>query len=454
MVKRSYLVTTLIILTALPLFLLIMLPVHVTPWADDFVFMERVKDYNIVDYIWSGYMQWDGRYLSLHTVLHYFMIKHFGVVFSVFVWSLFFYLFCLFALLLVEEHQKLTLNFRVFFLKLGLLTLLLWLGFSYHIADTVYWAAGGGYVMSLAMVYGWVYVYRKNGDKSAHLHLIVFFFFSLLTGLVGVIGSFPVLVFLFLDYIFRVRGEKRAYCLKFPLVGFAGVLVGTLLNVLAPGNFIRGSILESSFNFYLPLMLLDGVKITLRYLYFSFPVILASFLWVVFSRIISHPLQDMVFRLYSPRVYLFGVRNSSKKAIVGHTQWFFMAFASIIPMLAIPEFAGGRATIFFMAFLFTGMVLVLQKLVWLHDPKFTPLATIVMKSYHIRVALLLVFIGFTLVLVKHHHCNRQIKNEMVLRQESLQALPGKPYPAVMKPLQIRHIPFSYKIDENMGMERE
>lgn len=450
--KISGFIFTSRIAALLILLLLLLLPIHVVPVLDDFYFLEKVQQQNLLIYIAEGYMNWDGRYLSLHTLLHFVMMKHAGVVTGVFIWSGFFYLysFILYRFLSIDKNMIRISDPWSAFTGWVLFTILLWVGFSSHIADTVYWAAGGGYIMSLAMVMGWLYFYRFHADDAALKWLPLYFVFSLFTGLVGVIGSFPLLIFILWDYLLQLTVGSKRTANKWMIAGGAGLLLGTLANVLAPGNFIRGSVLESSFQFHLSDILVNLARISVHYSYYSLPAMAAAAVWVVISPFISAPYHDQQIRIYPLRVYLFLIRKAPLSDIREKTQWFLMAFASILPMLAIPEFAGGRTTIFFMAFLFTGLVVVLNQLVWLYAEGFKPLFVANVLSAYMRKAVLFLFITAIVLLGVHHWYNHQLKKEMLIQQKTDQILKHDPHPNNTSSLQTKYIPFSYKINRSMG----
>lgn len=209
--------------------------------SDDLLF--KASDYHspldIFRLEYQQYMTWTGRSV-LQIVLKIFSLMP-KWVFNL-CNSLCFVLLTLLIYCNVKDKKK----YDVFLL--ALINLALW-NFSVEFDQTVLWLGGAcNYLWGIVILLGFLTCFRyfmENGhsQKRAVPVSIFMFFFGILAGWgnenTSGGGILIALLFLLLNY----RKEKKVY--PWTISGIAGMAVGFLFMVLAPGNRARGSLMKA-----------------------------------------------------------------------------------------------------------------------------------------------------------------------------------------------------------------
>lgn len=303
------------------------LSLFIPEWTDYFGFSAALKENKITDYLWNGYLKWDGRFLSLSALIQCFLVLYFPHVIIVLFYSALF----LINGLLIGKILDIQIKGEKRILLHILIIISLFYGFYSHISETVFWAVGGVYTLHL--FFGLILIlYLKYGSKQfVKYDLGIVVLLSLISGSTSQNFSPALIIYLayFLIFIPRESDKNRYW------FALGGLLAGLSIISLAPGNFIRANGNESNFNLDVIWLMKLFVGITLRYLKFS--LVLIAF--AIFSAL-----------LMAGRMTY--TAESFKKHLKADFVWFLMALATVAPMVFVPSETSLRTSIFFMAFLY------------------------------------------------------------------------------------------------------
>ncbi len=419
------------------------LSVNALFWADDFYIYDQLQKNSLWNFMKFNYYNWDGRFISLNALLQLSLIKNCSPFFAVFVWSVMLLLssFFMFRIFQLEIKNKEKSFARNHFLAFLFLFCLLWLGYSGHISETVYWVTGGIYSMGLSMIFGFVYMFHRRPIQFNGIWLVVGSLYGLSLGLMGVIGSFPLLVFLLIEL---VLDRKNIFLNKkkliYPLIWGFFIFIGTVINISAPGNFVRASILETSFQWDVILMATNLIKINIRYIIFSLPAIAGALLAVSIMPFPSILSKGKELYIYPTDVYI--ERFSSANDRLSLLKWFIVAISGILPKLVIPDIAGGRTTVFYMAFLFLGIWVFLQYILSVQKKSVQPLLKIYLAAKGIKISLLVFFVFVNSVALYNYKIGQSIRQQVDEREAFFETMRGKKQTVLVKPIVVKDIPFA------------
>ena len=406
--------------------MILSLSLNAVLWADDFHIRISLGESGMLGFMLKQYHSWDGRFISLNAVVQLLLLQG-PPALAAGAWSMMFLLSAALMLRIFYVETGLTWQPGAALLPLAGLFSLLWLGFSPLLAETLYWITGGIYTMSLAMSMAFIWMVIRSSDNPSRAAMLAGFLLSIFCGMAGVIVGFPLLVFLFLRML---PGHPKGR-LSFLLLLALGLTAGILINLLAPGNYRRAAVLSTSFVWDMGQMALNFMKISYRYLSFSLPAIGAALLAAVLLPRGHYPAHSNPPSLSSA----FGLRR-----LLEESRWFVVAFSGILPMLVIPDFAGGRTSIFFMAYLFLGIWITGSRLMLIL--RANPLFSFLLNTRLKQLGLLLLFICVTAISVVHFSTAASIRRQVVQREAILYQLAGTTDTVWVKPVLVDKVPFS------------
>ena len=259
-------------------FIMVFVFVHMTPYlSDDIIYMDEVvKANNFFDLFvqeYDHYMGHSGRTVA-HFLLRVFLFTGNKLVFDI-VAAIVFVLISILIYLNIDYRKKY--DVRVY----SLIVALLWL-FDPTIANSVFWEDGAcNYLFTGCIVLGFVTVFRKaikEGWKRGIGFTIGMFFFGLAAGWCNENTSGGAILFALVMIAVKWR-ETRSFKNVKPwmITGVVGAMLGFVLMIVAPGNFIRAVTREEAHTGYLAL-LARFLKITL--------IIKEGYLTLVFAFIV------------------------------------------------------------------------------------------------------------------------------------------------------------------------
>jgi hypothetical protein len=435
----------LLILTVL---VLLSLAYNAVFWSDDYANIFRLKaNHNILRYLWAGYMEWDGRHLSVQALFQIVFIRYLSASMGVFLWSCCLLWLSIMLVKIIRLETQLSDEANTFgevWTSL-LLFVVLWFGFSFHIADTMYWVTGGVYMMSLAMVFSWVYLYLKWVNEPGTFEFWVGFLLGLLVGLSGVNAGFPLLVLVLLDVLIHRRFSWQK--LKFPLLMSVAIFVSTMVTVVAPGNFIRATYHENSFTTDILFLFVKAVEFLARYMYYSLPAIAGALLLGFLLPLSIGFRQGLLIKGVYPSYWLSLLIPGSVHAFLCRYRWFIITVSCIIPFLSVPDFSSRRAAVFFMAFLFLGVTefIIHMNQLPVRDDRLWFLFRLSAGRIQLIV---MAFLMITIVTASSHfYTGSQIRRQIEHREARFDALRGIVDTVYVEPVRVKTIPFSSKFHD-------
>jgi len=274
------------------------------------------------------------------------------------------------------------------------------------------------------------------------------FIVSLAVGLMGVNGSFTLIVYILLDlFVKRKFYNQNRRLLWYPLLWGFALVISTLFILVAPGNFVRASHHETSFVFDPLMTLFYFVEIFARYTYYSWPAIAAGIVTALIFPL-SQTLKDGIrFIIPSFRALLSFAFPKTVDEFVKRHFWLFVAIASIIPMLAVPEITSRRTSVFYMAFLFiwvVGFVRGINTHSYVNEKNGFQVHIL---SAYVRNFLLVFLFTTILTAIYHFSLGYQIKTQVIAREAYLAEMQGKVDTVYVNPIVVDKIPFSYKFHD-------
>lgn len=323
--KRLYLFSFLLLA-----FLMIALALNYWPNADDFCFRTRVDQSGLIQYIINYYKTWSGRVFTL-----WFLgltIKILPLQFSNIVSCIFVILF-LFSIYLYARIWQKHLSIPIIS-SLSIILFLFWFGLRGIIGEVIYWPTGAAtYLIPFTLGLIWMSNFENDLGKTSFsfIALIIHFIFGLLVGN-GIEVLSPILCtygFLLLFSQWTLINKKM---IIFHSNKILAIIVGTLLSVMAPGNFERAKSFPQGVSFeFISLMKNLGSVI---WIFFSFTKTLLMF--SVFAAI-------MILILNSTTK--FNKQKLRRLSLI----LFISSLSSLIPMTFVDVHFTTRRTTFYFA---------------------------------------------------------------------------------------------------------
>lgn len=415
-------------------------------WADDFSGYVALKNHSSVfEKMWHSYTHWDGRALSVGHFLTSIFIKYFPPEPAIFIWAFFFVMGALiFVKILLQEIGDKNLSFKESIILTALIVCVLWLGMGLQISETIYWVSGGFYTFATFLGLTWVYylnkIQRSEQCRQRLRIALPLFVFSLIAGMSSQNLSPALLVFLGLtwlqDRIFLKEKKGLLY-----IAGALGLIAGTALLFLAPGNFIRAAYGTNSFALSPKTLFINYLRVLIYYVNWSGALLILS---IMAAWVISHMGQ------YVKTVHLHKeIRNlklsQMSNELFGTFKYLFAALATIVPFIMVPTFAfSPRTSIFFMTFLSIFVVLFIN---WLNVFSFEKANFSSFLQPVAKILLLCLFVLQIGVVVVHFQDGIRIKGKILERESYLQKPELKNTDVVLPPLETGHVPFSLRFGD-------
>lgn len=204
--------------------------------ADDYSYSLALDDtkidslMDIINYQVWHYFNWGGRTIA-HTVAQIFLPFP-KIIFS-FINSLV-YVLLIFLMYLHIKGKNKDKPLYLLIIHLSLWFLLPVFG------QTCLWLVGScNYLWTTTLILLFLRIYKKNDKSSSVLKLVAIFFLGILAGWTNENTSAGLIAILLGNLIIDRITKKRKKISKMQLSGLIGVLIGFLIMILAPGNFVR-----------------------------------------------------------------------------------------------------------------------------------------------------------------------------------------------------------------------
>lgn len=436
MKTKNVLYTAAVIISILVLISILSIAFFTWPKADDFSLRLKIYEYGILPYVYKSYNDWDGRALSLGIPQGVFM-KYLPVEAVNFIWAGCLILSAFVSLLIFLHRTELLtrLNKSDYIIGTAIISSVLWYGFKNHLAETVYWATGGVYIMALLFAVIWIYIWITR------VHTAFFYMFTVYVGALTQNLSCPLLIFMVIELIHSVLTKNRTLVKK-SLVLIILLFVGLLIISLAPGNFVRSAYGSRSFVINASTLFMSFLALLAYHVRLSMPLFI--------SVIISVPLITMYY-LYSSahgikKQVTIRLRNNYMVLLLKLSRFFIAAIASILPFVFVPDFFGPRASIYFMAFIFFGIYFDLVPFCLRRVT--TPVTTKRIQRLSWSYAFIDIFLlGVLYITTSHMIALLQVKSEILKREQIITSNSNKNVDVVVYPIDKSKLPFSYTFSD-------
>lgn len=195
-------------------------------WHDDFNIVECIVRDGFFKYTYDLYLNWDGRvisplYFARNILLLFTPHLTLPVLAAVSI---------LVTAWFIAKSMELVLKISISFPAVLLLAISIWLGFTSHMARSVYWATGSYYAFANMLIFAWIYYYLKNTQRGLGFLLLTFSVASS-----GVNAAAVVFIVPFLLHI----GRYRKFEMKKEYLTALVFLIAFSFSTFAPGNFMR-----------------------------------------------------------------------------------------------------------------------------------------------------------------------------------------------------------------------
>ncbi len=382
--------------------------------SDDFILVHELTHYGIFNYGWLTYQNWDGRALSVSSILQSGLLRYASPWLVVLCWQAFF-VATVYLVLSIVQQQALKVKKSKTIVELAVWIGVFWLGNFINVADTLYWCTGGVYTLNLFLLFLWIYLFntlcRAANSLSVFSQLAFGVFTLLLAQSSAQIGA-ALLVALLVAF-YKHKTIKRY------VVGWAiWLLAGSIITILAPGNFKRATHTPRGFD--TDSVIYNAVVVLGKYTLYG---LLLFFLMIAVSRLVygSKRLQGNFVQQFWTII----------RGFVFNHPYFLMGLASVSPLFVLPDFAGHRPSVIFL---------------WLTALQL--LATAMPENEH-RTALrnmptLSLILVFMVSLLIQLGLNSRFQAQLKVREQYLLAHRGRQNTIEISPIPLKTIPFSYK----------
>ena len=217
------------------IFIMMLILNFLTPLiADDYSYsfgLENKRITNIIDIILKQadhYMKWGGRTVA-HTIANFFLMysKYFFNVANSLIYTLLVYL--------IYEHSRSSEKEKPLFIILihfGLYFLTPVFG------QTCIWLIGScNYLWTTTIMLSFLLMYKERANKNDRLPLIIgMFFLGIVSGWTNENTAFGLIVITLLSTIIYKKKNKIQ---RYKLSGLIGLIIGFIIMIIAPGNYVR-----------------------------------------------------------------------------------------------------------------------------------------------------------------------------------------------------------------------
>ncbi len=393
-------------------------------WLDDFGNLLRLRkeNWSVFQSMLHYYFNWDGRNISLAGFWKFFTIKYFPVEIITTIYTIFFIFNNWLIYKICYLHTSFNDAKNKYFILIYL-TLITFYGFYYHISETVFWAGGGFYILSSTLGLLWLYYHFLivKKAKKTYYHYLLYIFLSLITGSLSHNLSCGLIFFSLGNYFINKNKDVLFYFL-----GLLGLMLGTLIISLAPGNFIRAAHGENSFSFNIYTIISDFIAINKYYIiiskYLIVGIILLYFIYLLTSRI---------------NLNLNQIFKKIKIIIFNILPYLLALIGTILPFLFLRGFNPPRASIFFQYFLILIFISILGLINKLQIFNFKKI--IQKKIIFITILILLIHTLFIGYLLKEGY---RLKEQIKLRENL--SIENKGKSLEFKKAEYNNLAFTYR----------
>lgn len=312
------------------IFLSMLLLNFLTPYiADDinykYIWGTNNRVHNLLDIAvsqYNHYLTWGGRSVA-HSIAQFFLIfpKWLFNIMNALCYTTIIYL--IYNLATNKKHRFL----------LILIHLLIYFIVPYFGEDFLWLIGSCNYAWTLLIMLLFLSTYEKNNKKDNTIRIILMFLFGIISGWTNentAIGVFTIVLLLIIEE--KLNKEKIQ---KWKISGLVGNLIGIIILILAPGNYVRKSITESNSNFF----------ITILKRFIDCTISLFNNAW---------PLLILLLILYSYYIY------KKRKPNVKSYNYIAGSLISIYAMILSPQFPE-RAWVGIICFLIISIIILLDK---------------------------------------------------------------------------------------------
>jgi hypothetical protein len=317
--------------------------------ADDICYRNELARYGVFEKAWLQYLHWDGRSLSVASILQLAFLKYLPAPVITFAWV------CAFTgnAILIQKILRLENSGagpqRISVISTGLLSAVLWLGLWKLVPDILYWPTGGWYCVMCLLGLCWILVLLRDlrAKRFSAQRALFIFLCSLLCGNNSqnlVIALFLLgLVELMHAHVFHK--DRKAVVHVF--AALSGLLAGASVVFFAPGNAERLKAIgwqgfDSSF-------LYNCIIVLARYFYWL-AALIALLLLVVW---LGHKKAPPGTNKFNGRFHFKAILHSKQSFVAAlHSHKYLVAaFSTVIAFSATSFFAVPRTAIFFGMFI-------------------------------------------------------------------------------------------------------
>lgn len=254
------------------IFLMMLLLNILTPLiADDFSYSfnidgEKLGSFlDVINYQITHYFKWGGRTVA-HTIAQSFLLfpKPFFSIMNTFVYVLLVYLIYLHSKGDNKDDNPLIL----ILIHFGLWFLVPVFG------QNCLWLIGScNYLWTTTLILLFLLIIRKNSQKEPFFKIIGMLLFGIIVGWTNENTSFGLIIITAGTLIISKKENKKRKILKYQFSGLVGTIIGFIILIIAPGNFVRSSILEDN-TFIVIKFLKRIVDATLGMLDYTLPLLI------------------------------------------------------------------------------------------------------------------------------------------------------------------------------------
>lgn len=406
--------------------------------GDDYDFITNVTSRGIIQNCIKLYNEWDGRFLSITSVIQGLMLVYLPIELVTFIWNICFFINGFLIFIIVKSEVELNIkNIKMQIITICTIIIVSWLGAIRHFSDTIYWGTGGVY--TLALLFGTIYIlvflnFQKKKKKI--FAILIFGFCSFLVGCLTQNLTIPIQLLVIMTIFSDVFTKQKKYHFQnFFFLSF--LFLGLLVVTFAPGSKVRltvcnpetSSMLQLIYNFFLVLA---------KYLYRSIFLIIFAFVGAI-----------AVFLMQTPKVKMhltniFKFQTFNLLQFVKNTKWFVIALSTITPFVVIPDLVSQRTTIyfinFFCIFLFISIFKILEKYTSrtnYSNPN---------KNINISKVLFALLFIFTIIFVAYNlKMGYNLKSEITSRENILKSSKNKTI--FLKIIDVNKIPICYNFTD-------
>lgn len=228
--------TTIVIVTLI-IFLSMLVLNFLTPLlADDYSYSfgldGRINSFlDIINYQVNHYLTWGGRSIA-HSIAQIFLLfpKEVFNVANAFIYTLLVYL----IFMIVNRFKKASPLLMI------VIHLLIWF-IEPVFGQTCLWLIGScNYLWTMVIMLSFIYVYLSKEKKEGSIALIfLMFLFGIVAGWTNENTSFGTITIILSLLIYKKYNKEKIY--KWNISGLIGLIVGFLIMILSPGNFVRNN---------------------------------------------------------------------------------------------------------------------------------------------------------------------------------------------------------------------